>query len=216
MIFAENIIIDLTVINILICSSIMVLFSIIYKRNNDVDFVYLYVIPILLLITEFFYFDLDFKTQEHPVSGIFMFILFIFFPSIGGLIIGGVFFRIVTKISFIIMKLKITILKRKIDSANKKIKRKTESLNKKQKRKTESLNKKHAKEMRKQEQYHSKIENALIAFASKNNGIIMKNELTEASGNKYPNKDLLKAIDKMREDGIAENQGDSYVFTSLI
>ncbi|MBW6441259.1 hypothetical protein K0B03_04525 [Patescibacteria group bacterium] len=205
MIFAENIIIDLTVINILICSSINILFSMIYKRNNDVDFVYLYVIPILLLITEFFYFDLDFKTLEHPVSGIFMFILFIFFPSIGGLIIGGVFFRIVTKISFIIMKLKITILKRKLYSANKKIKRKTES-----------LNKKHAKKMRKQEQHHSKIENVLIAFASKNNGIIMKNELTEASGNKYPNKDLLKAINKMREEGIVENQGDSYVFTSLI
>ena len=72
------------------------------------------------------------------------------------------------------------------------------------------------RKIRNDQKYHSQIENALIAFASKNNGIIMKNELTEISDNKYPNKDLLKAIDKMREGGIVENQGDSYVFTSLI
>ena len=71
--------------------------------------------------------------------------------------------------------------------------------------------KKYKKEQMKTEQHYSEIENAFINFASKHNGIIMKKELTEIFGNNYSNKELLKTIDRLRDEGVVEIQGDSYV-----
>ncbi|MCK4696112.1 MAG: hypothetical protein KAT74_10130, partial [Candidatus Cloacimonetes bacterium] len=70
-------------------------------------------------------------------------------------------------------------------------------------------------EKNKIKQIEMKITDILLDHASKNNGIIMKSEIFDIT-DKYDKSDVLKALEKLKENRTVESQDNYYMFPSLV